>query len=151
MSKSCIFPLLYLNHRTRWKIRCSANHFLLSWILYPRYVMRIGMGSSQKKFQRYRPINDPVLLIFVFGSIIMGCFARFLESVRRFGRWKCHFLALQKCKSARFQVPKNGTLSAQIFERTPKTSRNTPQNGGVDIWFMHFHFRASIKPNFENC
>ena len=34
--------------------------------------MRIGMGSSQKKFQRYRPINDPVLSIFVFGSIIMG-------------------------------------------------------------------------------
>ena len=34
--------------------------------------MRIGMGSSQKNFQRYRPINDPVLSIFVFGSIIMG-------------------------------------------------------------------------------
>ena len=34
--------------------------------------MRIGLGSSEKKFQRYRPINDPVLLIFVFGSIIMG-------------------------------------------------------------------------------
>ena len=34
--------------------------------------MRIGMGSSQKKFQRYRPINDPLLLIFVFGSMIMG-------------------------------------------------------------------------------
>ena len=53
-------------------------------------------------------------------------------------------------KSARFQVPKNGTSSAQIFERTPKTSRNTPQNGGVDIWFMRFHFWASIKPIFEN-
>ena len=34
--------------------------------------MQIGMGSSQKKFQRYRPINNTVLLIFVFGSIIMG-------------------------------------------------------------------------------
>ena len=54
-------------------------------------------------------------------------------------------------KSARFQVPKSGTSSAQIFERTPKTSRNTPQNGGVDSWFMRFHFRASIKPIFENC
>ena len=30
-------------------------------------------------------------------------------------------------KSARFQVSQNGTLSAQILERTPKTSRNTPQ------------------------
>ena len=29
-------------------------------------------GELTKKFQRYRPINDPVLLIFVFGSIIMG-------------------------------------------------------------------------------
>ena len=54
-------------------------------------------------------------------------------------------------KSARFQVPKNGTSSAQIFERTPKTPRNTPQNGGVYSWFMRFHFRASIKPIFENC
>merc|ERR1711954_206079 len=54
-------------------------------------------------------------------------------------------------KSARFQVPKNGTSSAHTFERTPKTPRNTPQNGGVDIWIMHFHFRASMKPNFENC
>ena len=54
-------------------------------------------------------------------------------------------------KSARFQVPKNGTSSAQIFERTPKTSRNTPQNGGVDIWFIRFHFWASTKPIFENC
>ena len=59
---------------------------------------------------------------------------------------KLHFW--QKCP---FQVPKNGTSNAQIFERTPKTPRNTPQNGGVDIWIMHFHFRASIKPNFENC
>ena len=24
------------------------------------------------------------------------------------------------------------------------------RSGGVDIWIMHFHFRASIKPNFEN-
>ena len=46
-------------------------------------------------------------------------------------------------KSACFQVPKYGTFSAQIYERTPKTSRNTSQNGGGPIWFMHFHFRAS--------
>ena len=57
----------------------------------------------------------------------------------------------KEAKSARVQVPKNGTSSAQIFERTPKTSRNTPQNGGVDIWFIRFHFRASTKPIFENC
>ena len=53
-------------------------------------------------------------------------------------------------KSARFQVPKNGTSSAQSLERTPETPRNTPQNGGVDIWLIHFHFRASTKPIFEN-
>ena len=34
--------------------------------------MRIGMGSSQKKFQRYRPINDIMRTIFVFGFMIMG-------------------------------------------------------------------------------
>ena len=54
-------------------------------------------------------------------------------------------------KSARFRVPKNGTSSAQIFERTPKTSRNTPQNGGVGPWFMRFHSGESIKPIFKNC
>ena len=48
--------------------------------------------------------------------------------------------------SALFQVTKNGTGSAQIEERTPKTLRNTPQNGGVDIWFMRFHFRPTIMP-----
>ena len=53
-------------------------------------------------------------------------------------------------ESARFQVPKNGTSSTQIQKRNPKTSRNTPQNGGVDIWVMRFHFRVSIKPIFEN-
>ena len=53
-------------------------------------------------------------------------------------------------KSARFQVPKNGTSSARILEQIPKTSRNTPQFGRVDIWFMHFHFRASFEPIFEN-
>ena len=47
-------------------------------------------------------------------------------------------------------MPKNGTSSGQIFERTPKTSRNTPQNDGVGFWFMRFHFRASNKPIFEN-
>ena len=54
-------------------------------------------------------------------------------------------------KSARFQVPKNGTSSAQLLEWSPKTLRNTPQNGGVNSWFMRVHFRASIKPIFENC
>ena len=49
-------------------------------------------------------------------------------------------------ESARFLVPKNGTSSARIYERIPKTSRNTPQNGWVDIWVKRFHFRASIKP-----
>ena len=83
-----------------------------------------------KKIQRYRHINDTVLLIFVFGSMIMGkepleelnlaifknwldtrpkmemhepglyptilgFFARFLESVRRFGHSKCLFWHLK--------------------------------------------------------
>ena len=32
----------------------------------------------------------------------------------------------------------------------PKTSRNTPQNGGVDVWVMRFHFWVSISPIFKN-
>ena len=62
--------MIYLNHGAT--LGCSANHFFFSSTPGQRYVMRIGLGSSEKKFQRYRPINDPVLLIFVFGSIIMG-------------------------------------------------------------------------------
>ena len=54
-------------------------------------------------------------------------------------------------KSARFQVPKNGTSSGQIYERTPKNLRNTPQNGVADIWFMRFHSWASMKPILKNC
>ena len=56
------------------------------------------------------------------------------------------FLALRgwngSDKSAHFEV----TPSAGMTKRSLKTSRNTPQNGGVDIWFMRFHFRASIMP-----
>ena len=62
---------LYISN-VNFTIGCSANHFFFSSTPGQRYVMRIGLGSSEKKFQRYRPINDPVLLIFVFGSIIMG-------------------------------------------------------------------------------
>ena len=54
-------------------------------------------------------------------------------------------------KSARFQVPKNGTFERLNLGTDSKTPRNTPQNSGVDSWFMRFHFRASIKPIFENC
>ena len=53
-------------------------------------------------------------------------------------------------KNARFQVPKNCTLNARNYKRSQKTSRNTPQNGWVDIWVMHFHFRASIKSILKN-
>ena len=51
-------------------------------------------------------------------------------------------------KSARFQVPKNGTLSAQIFKRTPKTPQNTPQNGGIDIWFMRLSLLGVFLADF---
>ena len=35
-------------------------------------MVQIGLGSPKTKFQSYRPINDTLLSIFVFGSIIMG-------------------------------------------------------------------------------
>ena len=34
-------------------------------------VVQIGLGSPKTKFQSYRPINDTLPSIFVFGSIIM--------------------------------------------------------------------------------
>ena len=137
----------------RCSLGCSANHFFFSSTPGQRYVMRIGLGSSEKKFQRYRPINDPVLLIFVFGSIIMGkepltelkfaifknwldtrpkmetheprVYPTILGGVSR-GFWSpfedlgarsaifWHLKTGTFGKSARFQVPKNGTSSAPI-------------------------------------
>ena len=35
-------------------------------------VVQIGLGSPKTKFQSYRPINDTLPSIFVFGSIIMA-------------------------------------------------------------------------------
>ena len=35
-------------------------------------VVRIGLRSPKTKFQSYRPINNTLPSIFVFGSIIMG-------------------------------------------------------------------------------
>ena len=52
--------------------------------------------------------------------------------------------------SALFQVTKNGTGSAQIEERTPKTFRNIHLNCRLDFWFMRFHFQASTKPILTN-
>ena len=106
--------------------------------------------SPQKKFQRYRPINEILQAIFVFGFMIMG---KELLTDLKYGIFKSWLGSRPKmAKVPVFKCQKiNGTSSAQIFERTPKTPRNTPQNGGVDIWIMHFHFRASMKPNFENC
>ena len=50
-------------------------------------------------------------------------------------------------ESALFQVTKNGTSSAQIYERTPKTSRDTPHNGGH---LVHaFPFLGEYQANFE--
>ena len=122
------------------------------------------MGSSfqspQKKFQRYRPINDILQAIFVFGFMIMGkelladlnleifkiwldtrpkmemhdpnVYPTILGGVSRgfwspfldFGARSAIFWHLKTGtfgKSARLQVPKNGTASAHILERTPKT------------------------------
>ena len=95
-------------------------------------------------------MHDPNVYPTILGGVSRGFWSPFLD----FGARSAIFWHLKTGtfgKSARLQVPKNGTSSAQIFERTPKTPRNTPQNGGVDSWFMRFHFRASIKPIFENC
>ena len=92
-------------------------------------MMRIGIGSSHKKIQRYRPIKDNVLLIFVFGSnmetheprvypttlggVSQGFWSPFID----LGALSAIFRHLKTgnfAKSAHFQVPKNGTLSAKI-------------------------------------
>ena len=93
--------------------------------------------------------NEPNVYPTILGVVSRGFWSPFLDvGARSAIFW--HLKTGTFNKSACFQVPKSGTWSAQIFERTPKTSRNTPQNGGVDIWFIRFHFWASSKPIFEN-
>ena len=102
--------------------------------------------DTRPKMETHEPNVYPTIL----GGVLQGFWSPF-EDLGAQSAIFWHLKTSAFAKSARFQVPKNGTSSAQIFERTPKTSRNTPQNGGVDIWFIRFHFRASIKPIFENC
>ena len=44
---------------------------LLIFLMGKKTVVQIGLGSPKTKFQSYRPINDSLPSIFVFGSIIM--------------------------------------------------------------------------------
>ena len=93
--------------------------------------------------------HEPNVYPIILGGVSRGFWGPFLDlGARSAIFW--HLKTDTFGKSARFQVQKNGTSSAQISERTPKTSQNTPKNGGVDIWFIRFHFRASTKPIFEN-
>ena len=83
------------------------------------------------------------------GGVLQGFWSPFLNlGARSAIFW--HLKTGTFGKSAHFKVPKNGISSDPIKEQSPKTSRNTPKNGWVDIWVMRFHFRASIKPIFEN-
>ena len=93
--------------------------------------------------------HEPNVYPTILGGVSRGFWSPMLDLGAR-SAFFWHLKTGTFAKNARYQVPKNGTSSAQIFEGTPKTPRNTPQNGGVDSWFMRFHFRASIKPFFEN-
>ena len=58
-----------------WKECCALARTvfdqLLIWVKAKKPVVQIGLGSPKTKFQSYRPINDSLPSIFVFGSIIM--------------------------------------------------------------------------------
>ena len=55
-----------------WLLARTVFDQLLSWVLGKKPVVQIGLGSPKTKFQSYRPINDTLPSIFVFGSIIMA-------------------------------------------------------------------------------
>ena len=86
--------------------------------------------------------HDPNVYPTILGGVSRGFLSLFLVSGTQSPIF-WHFKTVTFGKSGRFQVPKNGTSSAQIQKLTPKTSRKTPQNGGVDIWFRLFHFWVS--------
>ena len=92
---------------------------------------------------------DPNVYPTILGGVSQGFWTPFIDQGARSAIF-WHVKTGTFGKSAHFQVPKIGTSSAPIFERTPKTSRNTPQNGWVDIWFMRFGFWVGFKPIFEN-
>ena len=132
--------------------RSVFDQLLIFWLL-KKPVVPIGKGSPKTNFQSYRPINDTLPSIFVFGSIIMvkkpltelkfAIFKKWLDTRPKMetheprvyptilggvsrGFWSpfLNWGALSAVfwnlktgtfgKSARFQVPKNGTSSAQI-------------------------------------
>ena len=81
-----------------------------------------------------------------------GCFAGFSESVLRLGARSPIFFHLKRgtfAKSTPFQVTKNGTSSARILERTPKTPRKTPQNDWLDVCVMHLSFLGKNWADLE--
>ena len=91
--------------------------------------------------------HDPTVYPTILGGVSRGFWSPFLDR----GAQSAIFWHLKTgtfAKSAHFQVPKNGTLGALILERTPKTSRNTPQNGLLDIWFMRLAFLGEYQANF---
>ena len=52
-------------------LACTVFHQLLIFLMGKKTVVQIGLGSQKTKFQSYRPINDSLPSIFVFGSIII--------------------------------------------------------------------------------
>ena len=57
--------------RSDCKLARTVFDQLLIWVMAKKPVVQIGLGSPKTKFQSYRPINDSLPSIFVFGSIIM--------------------------------------------------------------------------------
>ena len=43
-----------------WSIGCSSKRLFWPLVSVSGYMVRLGEWSQQKKFQRYRPINDPL-------------------------------------------------------------------------------------------
>ena len=81
-----------------------------------------------------------------------GCFAKFLESVHRFGRWKCHFLSLENwhfCQKCPFSSDKKWHFECSNLRANSKDLRNTPQYGLLDIWFMRLAFSGEYQANFS--
>ena len=49
----------WLRTEMGWTLGCSKKTLLLSIILAVESLVRMGLLSNQKKFQNYRPVNDP--------------------------------------------------------------------------------------------
>ena len=94
------------------------------------------------KMETHEPNVYPTIL----GGVSRGFWTPFLA----LGAQSAIFWRLKTGTFAVFKSQKMASRAPKSKNGVQKPGETPPQNGGEDIWFMRFHFRASIKPILDN-